>query len=65
MMKDVEDKRPIDDILWPDKDYKEVYEKANLKLLNTYKPLGKEKEPYNRINETKIATWVIYVLEKD
>ncbi len=64
MMKDVEDKRPIDDVLWPDKDYKDVYKKAQLELVDTFKPLANENEDYDWVNETKIAPWVIYVLKK-
>jgi hypothetical protein len=33
-------------------------------LIKTYKPLGKENEPYEWVNETTIAPWVIYVLKK-
>lgn len=65
IMKDVEDKRPVEDVVWRDEDYLEVYKRAGLKLLKTYKPLAKEDEPYEWINETKIAPWVIYVLKTD
>ena len=64
IMKDVEDQRPVEDILWPDEDYKRVYKAAGLELLATYKPLGKKDEPYQLVNETKVAPWVIYVLGK-
>jgi hypothetical protein len=37
IMLDVEDRRPVEDILWPDTDYRMVYTKAGLKLLKTYK----------------------------
>jgi SAM-dependent methyltransferase len=60
----VDDKRPVEDILWPDKNYRETYEKAGLKLIQTYKPLAREDEPFAWVNETKIAPWVIYVLRK-
>ena len=61
---DVEDKRPVDDILWTDEDYKKSFFAANLKLISSYKPLGRGNEPFNWINETKIAPWIIYVLKK-
>lgn len=64
IMKDVEDKRPVEDILWSDEAYQEVYQQAGLKLVKRYKPLGRQKEPYEWVNETKIAPWVIYVLKK-
>jgi trans-aconitate methyltransferase len=60
----IDDKRPVEDIIWPDKDYRETYKKAGLKLIETYKPLAREDEPFEWVNETKIAPWVIYVLRK-
>ncbi|RPH33434.1 MAG: class I SAM-dependent methyltransferase [Bacteroidales bacterium] len=64
IMKDVEDQRPVEDILWPDEDYKKVYKAAGLELVATYRPLGKKNEPYQWVNETHVAPWVIYVLAK-
>jgi ubiquinone/menaquinone biosynthesis C-methylase UbiE len=64
IMTDVEDKRPVDDIIWYDEEYREVYRRAGLELLETYRPLAKESEPYRWVNETKIAPWVIYVLQR-
>ena len=55
----------MEDVIWPDKDYRETYKRAELKLIKTYKPLAKEDEPYEWVNETKIAPWVIYVLKMD
>jgi len=60
----VEDKRPVEDIVWTDECYREVYEKAELSLVETCKPLGKKDEPYRWVNETRIAPRVIYVLKK-
>ena len=60
----IDDKRPVEDIIWPDKDYRETYKKAGLELIQTYKPLAREDEPFQWVNETKIAPWVIYVLRK-
>ena len=59
---DFPDRRPAEDILWPDESYREVYARANLEPVATYKPLAKGDEPYQWVNETKIAPWVIYVL---
>jgi ubiquinone/menaquinone biosynthesis C-methylase UbiE len=60
----IDDKRPVEDIIWPDKDYRETYKKAGLKLVQTRKPLARKDEPFEWVNETKIAPWVIYVLRK-
>lgn len=59
-----DDRRPVDDILWPDTDYREIYREAGLSPLNMYNPLGREDEPYQWVNETKIAPWAIYVLKR-
>lgn len=64
IMTDVEDRRPVADIVWSDAAYRETYEKAGLELIETYKPLAREDEPFDWVNETKIAPWVIYVLQK-
>lgn len=61
---DTEDKRPVEDIIWTDKYYRETYKRAGLELIRTYKPLAKESEPYKWVNETRTAPWVIYVLKK-
>ena len=60
----IDDKRPVEDIIWTDKDYRKTYKKAGLKLIETYKPLAREDEPFEWVNGTKIAPWVIYVLRK-
>lgn len=62
---DIDDKRPVEDVVWTDEYYQETYKRAGLGLVKTYKPLAKENEPYKWVNETKIAPWVIYVLKKE
>ncbi len=59
---DIEDKRPVEDIIWYDDAYQEVFQKAGLEVVKTYKPLANEDEPYKWVNETRIAPWVIYVI---
>lgn len=60
----VEDKRPVEDVVWTDECYRQVYEKTRLSQVEMCKPLGKKSEPYRWVNETRIAPWVIYVLRK-
>lgn len=60
----VDDRRPVEDVVWTDASYKEVYERAGLELVKTHKPLAREDEPYEWVNETRIAPWVIYALKK-
>ena len=61
---DIEDKRPVEDIICSGEDYLEIFKKAGLELVKIYKPLAKGDEPYPWVNETRIAPWVIYVLKK-
>lgn len=61
---DFPDRRPMEDILWTDESYREVYARAGLRLVATHKPLAKGDEPYKWVNETEIAPWVIYVLAR-
>lgn len=62
VMLDVEDKRPVEDVLWTDDAYLEVYKRAGLAPIRTHRPLASDSEPYSWVSETAIAPWVIYVL---
>ncbi len=64
VMTDVEDQRPVEDVLWTDEAYRDVYKRAGLEWVAMYEPLAKESEPYAWVSETKIAPWVIYVLRR-
>lgn len=63
VMLDVEDRRPVEDVIWSDEAYREVYRRAGLVPVATYRPLAKPSEPYAWVSETTIAPWVIYALE--
>lgn len=58
----LEDKRPVTDIIWPDEAYRGVYARSGLDVVETYRPLGRDDEPFEWITETAVAPWVIYVL---
>jgi ubiquinone/menaquinone biosynthesis C-methylase UbiE len=62
VMLDVEDRRPVEDILWTDEGYRDVYERAGVKAIKVYRPLGNPGEGHAWVSETRIAPWVIYVL---
>jgi SAM-dependent methyltransferase len=62
VMLDVEDRRPVEDILWTDEDYHEVYSRAGLVPLHVYRPLANQTDAISWVSETTIAPWVIYVL---
>jgi SAM-dependent methyltransferase len=63
IMKDVPDQRPVEDIIWNNLDYQHLFSKTCFRLKETVYPLGNLEEPYAWISETKIAPWVVYVLE--
>ena len=64
VMLDVNDARPVEDVVCSDEDYRSVYESAGLEVIRTYQPLGRADEPYPWVSETTIAPWVIYVLAR-
>ena len=64
IMNDVEDQRPMEDIIWADDAYQDVFQRAGLEIVKTHKPLANDSEPFRWINETSIAPWVIYVLKR-
>lgn len=57
------DPRPVEDILWTDKSYREVFKEARLRLLGKYEPLARGDEQYSWVSEVEIAPWAVYVLE--
>jgi hypothetical protein len=61
---DIEDKRPVEDVVWTSESYRDVFKRAGLEPVKTYKPLERQNEPCKWVNETRIAPWVIYVLKK-
>ncbi len=62
VMLDVDDRRPVEDIVCTDESYREIYRRAGLALLDTHRPLGTANEPFEWISESSIAPWTIYVL---
>lgn len=60
----LEDRRPVEDILWLDEDYRAVFERSGLEAVDVCKPLGRADEPCEWVSETTIPPWVIYVLAK-
>jgi len=64
VMKDVEDGRPVVDLIWFHEDYVDLFAASELDLVAHHTPLGYEDEPYEWLTETSLAPWVIYVLRK-
>ena len=61
---DHEDRRPVEDIVWTDAAYREVFAKAGLAVVQSFEPLAKGDEPYAWVSETTVAPWVIYALRR-
>jgi hypothetical protein len=47
------DQRPVEDIVWSDEAYREVFEEASLRALQKYEPLARRDEPYNWVSEVE------------
>ncbi|GAB6181227.1 hypothetical protein JCM14036_25460 [Desulfotomaculum defluvii] len=60
---DIEDNRPVEDFIWTEEDYQEVYKRADLEVVHIYKPLANESDPCKWLTETTIAPWTIYILK--
>ncbi len=61
---DFGDRRPCEDILWPDEAYRSVYAASGLAVIDMCLPLATGDEPYRWVSETAIAPWAIYVLAR-
>lgn len=57
------DHRPVEDIVWPDADYRETYRQAGLAPVLVQRPLARGDEPIRWVSETTVAPWAIYVLK--
>lgn len=61
-MLDVVDRRPVEDVFWPEADYLRVYAAAGLRVQRTLRPLGRADEPFRWVNELSVAPWTIHEL---
>lgn len=61
---DVDDDRPVEDIVCSDEDYQEAYARAGLQIVEKLRPLADGREPFRWVSETTVAPWVVYVLAK-
>ena len=58
---DIADSRPVEDVVCADEDYREMYARAGLEVVQVHEPLGCPNDPEKWVNETRVAPWVIYV----
>jgi len=59
----IADPTPCEDVLWTDDAYRETFQRARLVSAGAYRPLARDDDPGQWVNETRIAPWVIYVLK--
>jgi SAM-dependent methyltransferase len=62
VMLDVDDRRPVEDVLCSDADYRRAFERAGLTLLESHAPLATGREAQAWVSETAVAPWKIHVL---
>lgn len=63
VMKDVDDRRPVVDLIWFPDDYLALFAASGLELVAHHTPLGREDDPCRWVAETSIAPWAVYVLK--
>ncbi len=63
IMTDVMDSRPVEDILWDENSYRDMFHQAGFEVIEVYNPLGKKEDKISWKSEKEIAPWVIYVLK--
>lgn len=57
------DGRPCEDVLCSDDAYRRLYEQAGLEVIAEYRPLGRDEDGAAWVNETRLAPWVIWVVQ--
>ena len=62
VMLDVGDRRPVEDVVCTDADYRAAYARSGLTPIEVRRPLGRQDEGYAWVSETTVAPWAIYVL---
>ncbi|MBR9999699.1 MAG: hypothetical protein KFF73_12060 [Cyclobacteriaceae bacterium] len=62
IMTDVPDSCPVEDILWDEQSYLEMFHDAGLGLMESLKPLGDTRDGIAWKAELNIARWVIFVV---
>ena len=64
VMLDVEDRRPVVDVMTSEADYLVAYQRAGLEAVKIFRPLGRPSDGQAWVSEESIAPWTIYLLAK-
>lgn len=62
IMLDVPDRRPVEDVVCSDADYRAMYARAGLVVHEMHQPLGRPDDGVAWVSENTVAPWSIYVL---
>jgi len=62
IMLDVPDKRPVEDVVCSDADYRRMYAQAGFVVHEMHQPLGRRDDGMAWVSESTVAPWSIYVL---
>lgn len=62
IMLDVDDRRPVEDVVCPDRVYRQLFTAIGLRVLALHLPLGHASDGVAWVSETTVAPWAIYVL---
>lgn len=65
IMLDVDDRRPVQDIVCSDADYLDIFHAAGLAVVEKHSPLGTADDPCSWVSETTISPWAIYFLQAE
>ena len=62
VMLDVADRRPVEDVICSDADYRQLYSQGGFVVLAMHQPLGRPQDGIAWVSESEVAPWSIYVL---
>jgi SAM-dependent methyltransferase len=62
VMLDVKDRRPVEDVVCSEEEYRRLYEEARFAVERVHRPLGNENEPFAWVSEAHVPPWVIWVV---
>ena len=64
VMLDVPDRRPVEDVVCSDAEYRRLYAQAGLAVEALHQPLGRADDGIAWVSETTVAPWSIYVIKR-
>lgn len=59
---DSADRRPVEDVVCSDEEYRGMFRASGLDMAAVYHPLGRPEDPAVWVTETRVAPWAVYAL---